>query len=184
MWEYGVPKEDVLRERNSWEDMTFIGIITKSKKETEIKQALNNLFENMEIKHTIVLINNKSIENIKNVKFDTIIIDINDLNYGKDITNIISNSNRVIINLDYDENLVLIENLELNAITYGMNSKSTLTISSSNPEYALVTLQRCIKDINGKILEPQEVKVDINKNNKNLYLSMILAIFLLIYGKI
>lgn len=169
---------------NVGEYMIFIGIITKSKKETEIKQALNNLFEKMEIKHTIVLINNKSIENIKNVKFDTIIIDINDLNYSKDAINIISNSERIIINLDYDENLVLIENLELNVITYGMNSKSTFTISSSNPEYALVTLQRCIKDINGKIVEPQEIRIDINKNSKNLYLSMILAIFLLIYGKI
>jgi len=165
-------------------NMTFIGIITKSKKETEIKHALNNLFDKIGIKHTLVLINNKSIKNIKNVKFDTIIIDINELKHYKEVTNMILNSNRIIINLDYDENLILINNLELNVITYGMNSKSTVTISSSNSDYALVTLQRCIKDVNGELLEPQEIKIDMNKNVKNLYLSMILAIFLLIYGKV
>ena len=112
------------------------------------------------------------------------IIDKNIFNNNDDLVKIILNSNRIIVNADYDENLEPIKNLKLNVITYGMNSKATLTLSSVNDNEVLLSLQRAIKSHRKELIEPQEIKISGKNLSKNLYMEMILAIFLIIFDKI
>ncbi len=164
--------------------MAFIGIVTEPKMELQIRQNLKREFEKMNEKKTIILINRNSIKNLFNVKFDFLIIDKNTFNNNEDLIKIILNSNRIIVNADYDENLEPIKNLKLNVITYGMNSKATLTISSVSDSEVLLSLQRAIKSHKKELIEPQEIKISGKNLSKNLYMEMILAIFLIIFDKI
>lgn len=164
--------------------MAFIGIIIESRRETELKQALKNKFNELNEKHTIIVINEKSIENVKNVMFEVIVLDTNVLSNNRFLKNVIMNSKRIIINSDYDENLDAIKNLKLTVITYGMKSKSTVTISSVQEDSMLMSIQRSIKTIKGNIIEPQEMKICHKNHQGNLYINMILAIFSIIFDKI
>lgn len=164
--------------------MAFIGVVTESKLEVQIKQNLKREFEKINVKATIIVINKNSIKNLFNVKFEFLIIDKNIIKNNYDLTKIILNSNRIIVNADYDENLEAIKNLKLNVITYGMNSKATLTLSSVGEEGTLLTLQRAIKNTKKELVEPQEIKISGKSVSKNLYVEMILAIFLIIFDKI
>lgn len=164
--------------------MTFIGIVTEPRSELQIRQNLRREFEKKNIKKTIIIINKNSIKNLINVKFEFLIIDRNIFINNYDLTKIILNSNRIIVNADYDENLDAIKNLKLNVITYGMNSKATLTLSSAGEEETLLTLQRAIKNEKKELVEPQEIKISGKNARKNLYVEMLLAIFLIIFDKI
>lgn len=164
--------------------MAFIGIVTETRFELQIKQNLKKEFERKNIKRTIIVINKNSIKNLVNVKFEVLIIDKNIFSDNDDLTKIILNSGRVVVNADYDENLDAIKNLKLNVITYGMNSLATLTLSSVGDDRTLLTLQRAIKNSKKELVEPQEIKIMGDKTGKNLYLEMILAIFLIIFDKI
>lgn len=54
--------------------MAFIGIITDSKYEMQLKKALSNCLNSAQKEHTVIAINDKSIENIKNIRFETILV--------------------------------------------------------------------------------------------------------------
>ena len=54
--------------------MAFIGVIADNKYEMQIKKLLDNLLNAKIKKYTIIVINDKSIENIKNIKFETILV--------------------------------------------------------------------------------------------------------------
>lgn len=164
--------------------MAFIGIVTESKAELQIRQNLKREFERINVKKTIIIINKNSIKNLFNVKFEFLIIDRNIFSNNDDLVKIVLNSDRIIVNADYDENLEAIKNLKLNVITYGMNSKATLTLSSVSDEWTLITLQRAIKNSKKELVEPQEIKISGKNFSKNLYVEMILAIFLIIFDKI
>jgi len=49
-------------------------------------------------------------------------------------------------------------------ITYGMNPKSTITISSINDEKAAIAVQRGFTNSHGQKIEPQEVVVETREN--------------------
>lgn len=164
--------------------MAFIGVVTEPKMELQIRQNLKREFEKINEKKTIILINKNSIKNLFNVKFEFLIIDKNIFSNNEDLIKIILNSNRIIINADSDENLEPIKNLKLNVITYGMNSKATLTLSSVSDRGVLLSLQRAIKNYKKELIEPQEIKITGKNLSKNLYKEMILAIFLIIFDKI
>ena len=53
--------------------MTFIGVIANSKCFKNIKQKINEEIKDNTV--NLIHINNRSIENIKNIKFETIIIE-------------------------------------------------------------------------------------------------------------
>ena len=156
--------------------MFFIGIVSEEKNEKHIKDILKQKIEN----ENVVFINEKNIENIKNIKFKIIV-----LNKGidnKNIKNILLNAEYLILNSDINVKIDLIENLDLKVITYGFNSKSTVTASSVTEEEMLICVQRNIINIKGKKIEPQEINIkkDIMLDNyDNMYI-MCLAI---IYGK-
>ena len=53
--------------------MAFIGIIADSKYEMQIKRVLESKLNSQNKEHTIIAINDKSIDNIKNIRFETIL---------------------------------------------------------------------------------------------------------------
>ena len=54
--------------------MAFIGIIAYNKNEIQLKKVLTNTLNSESKEHTIIEINDKSIENIKNIRFETILV--------------------------------------------------------------------------------------------------------------
>ena len=156
--------------------MFFIGIVSEEKNEKHIKNILKQKIEN----ENVVFINEKNIENIKNIKFKIIV-----LNKGidnKNIKNILLNAEYLILNSDINVKIDLIENLDLKVITYGFNSKSTVTASSVTEEEMLICVQRNIINIKGKKIEPQEINIEKDimlDNYDNMYIMCLATI----YGK-
>lgn len=165
--------------------MAFIGIISDSKSEKIIKMILD---EKLDKANNIIIINSKSVDNLKNIKFETILIANNNniVNENKEaLSKIISNTKYLIINADIELELHLEEQLELNVITFGFNPKATITASSVEDDI-LLCIQRNIKDIAENLIEQQEIKIrffgeNIGINTNNL---MGISAILLLYGKI
>lgn len=165
--------------------MTFIGIITEQKKENYIKQVLVRYLDG---KKPVIFIDEKNIDNIKNVKFETILIlEHNDKLFQKEdiLKQILENTNYLIINSDMKTNLEMLDNLNVNVITYGFNSKATITASSVTEENILLCVQRNIQTVKGETMESQEIKIGLDKPDvmdtpNNI---MGIATLLLIYGK-
>lgn len=167
--------------------VAFIGIIAESKNEMQIKRILDNNLNSINKEHTIIVINNKSIDNIKNVRFETIlVITLKEIvNKNNVINELLKNTKYLIINSDMAyESLELINNMKLNVITFGFNQKATITASSVE-DNLMMCLQRRIIDINKNILEPQEIVIKtINKKLSNSTHNLMgIASTLLIYGK-
>ena len=62
-----------------------------------------------------------------------------------------------------DENLTALNIFKKNClpiITCGMGSKNTVTVSSISEKSLMLSLQRNIRDINGKVIEPLEIKAE------------------------
>ena len=152
--------------------MSLIGIIAKKKDIREIKNKQDTNYE-------IIEINNKSIENLKNIKFEQIIINkdliLNEQEHNVFIK-IICESKYIIINTD--TNIQLLNNIELKKplkiITYGFNSKATISISSVKEEYIILSIQREIEKVNNEKIENQERKIELlNEKNNNIYIKII-----------
>lgn len=165
--------------------MAFIGVISDSKSEKTISELLEKKLGNH---NNIIVINSKSVENIKNIKFETVLI----LNNNKIIeensnafSKIIKNSRYLILNADIELQLKMEEHIELNIITFGFNPKSTITASSVE-ENILICIQRNLKDINNKMLEQQEIKISFFEENIGINTNNLIGIssILLLYGKI
>lgn len=127
--------------------MFFIGIITNQKNELYVRKELKD--------QNIIFINDKNITNMRNIKFDAIVID-SKLNNKQDLRKILANTKYLILNADIEFDLELIENLSLTIITYGFNSKSTFTVSSITENNIIICLQRIIFTANGEKIEPEE----------------------------
>lgn len=127
--------------------MFFIGIITNQKNELYVRKELKD--------QNIIFINDKNITNMRNIKFDAIVID-SKLNNKQDLRKILANTKYLILNADIEFDLELIENLSLTIITYGFNSKSTFTVSSITENNIIICLQRIIFKANGEKIEPEE----------------------------
>ena len=160
--------------------MIFIGIMSECKSYENIKEKLKN--EDINLIH----INKKSIQNIKNIKFETLIIDTNLEEFQQEkeiIEQICNNAKYVIINTD----LNIENNLEVKAkkeiITYGLNQKATVTVSSIKDRDILIYVQRNIKDNKEKSIEVGEKLVKIKEGTKlKNYEILILYIIFLIYN--
>ena len=164
--------------------MPFIGVIAKESdsnfiKNEVLKNAPNNKFE-------IFNINQKNIENIKNIRFETIVIndDLKDLlANSKYLEDILKNSKYLIINTDIIKDIDILGNNKFNIITYGLNNEATITISSVKDDDILICVQQVYKDVNNKSIEQQEINIKIAKNNlKKLCNSLSIFAILSIYG--
>lgn len=158
--------------------MPFIGIISEENLENCIRREI---LDKLELRESNVLfIKEKSIENIKNIKFETIII-AREFKKQENLNNLLKSVKYLIINSDIENNLNSLENINTSVVTYGFNSKATITASSVEKEEMLICLQRTLQNKNGEDIEPQEIKIPI-KENANC--TMAISTLLLLYGKI
>ena len=106
--------------------MALIEIITNPKSEEELKRVIDKgIADNNEV----MFIKEKNLENIKNIKLETVIINAKIENEIL-LKRIIDNSKYLIVNSDFIENIKDYINDNQKIITYGYNSKSDITISS------------------------------------------------------
>lgn len=174
--------------------MPFIGIISDEKSENFICPKVQkelNLSDS-----SVLYIKEKSIENIKNIKFETILL-AREFKKVDILKTMLKDTKYLIVNSDIESNLNILDNLELTVITYGFNSKATITASSVTDDEMLICVQRNIIDIKGKEIEPQEInacKISKQESDKEEQkfstetlkdTSSIMAIMsiLLLYGK-
>lgn len=159
--------------------MLFIGIITDQKSENDIKRLL--MSNNFLTENNVIFVKEKNIDNIKNVHFDTVVIN-KEFEKIDELNKLLENAKNVIVNMD---TIIDIEALGLassNVITYGFNSKSSITISSVTDDDVLIYLQRNIYNNYGEI-EVQEIKVENNPNYSIYDLIIVLTLFLMYLPK-
>ncbi len=164
--------------------MPFIGIFAKENDNNFIKNEINR--NSKTNKFEIININSKSLENLKNIKFDIFVIkeNISELfNKSNYIKNIINNSNYIILNTDLNNEALITRREKI--ITYGFNANSDISISSIKDENIMICVQNKIKSMNEKIIEEQEVIIKVKKHNINkLYNIMVVFTVLSIYGEV
>ncbi len=152
--------------------MSIIGIITNS----------NNIIE-LQNKNNLILINDKTIENMKNIKFDVIVI-YEEIKQNEKVKKLINNSKYLIVSTDFKNNKELInEKLEGIVLTFGFYSKSSIRIVSNENEEIILEIQREIKNLKGEKIECQEIKLNNNYGKNHIYLAIAMKI-LEILGKI
>lgn len=156
--------------------MFFIGIITDKNSENNIKNILKDKLKENEI----IFLNNENMENFRNVKFDSIVIN-NEIGDKYILDKILEKSKYVLYNSDIQLKNENIKNICPNLITYGYNSKAAVTISSVTEDNYLIYIQKNING-NNKTIGMQEVKFEKSKNNINAYDGMITTIIDLIYN--
>jgi hypothetical protein len=157
--------------------MFFIGIITNKNSENNIKNIMKNRFNENEI----IFLNKDNLSNFRNVKFDSIVLN-EEVGDAYILDKILEKSKYILVNSDIHYKSDKIKNICSNVITYGYNSKATVTISSATEENYMIFIQKNIC-ANNKAEEIQEIKFEKAKNNINAYDGMIITIMNLIYNK-
>lgn len=134
-----------------------------------VKGIITNSNNIIKLQSNLIIINERTIENLKNVKFDVIII-YEEIKENEKIKQLIKNSKYVIINTDFKENLKLInDEFRGTVITFGFYSKSSITIISNENEEIILEVQREIKNLKGKKIELQEIKLENNYEKNKIY---------------
>ena len=163
--------------------MYFIGIFANNLEYEIIKQHVKKMVKRKDLE--IININSRNITNMKNIVFETIVLtcELNLTEEKQEILNkICSNCKYVIINADIDINIKFKSKNLINYITYGVNPKSTITISSIQDEKAIIYVQRNIKNIDEKEIEMGEVSIDLQDyKNKEIEILLAIASIYLIY---
>ena len=146
--------------------MTFIGVICEHFKFDIIKKSVQEKMNKSDI--TLININKNSIKNLKNVRFDVIVImeKMEDKNDKKIIMQICKNLKYLIVNSDIE--ITELSNIKTNIITFGLNHKSTVTFSSITDDMILVSVQRSFFNTNNKLIEVGEYEME-PKQGTNLY---------------
>ena len=157
--------------------MIFIGIVTDIKSENYIKKIQNN--NSVLKKYHIIFIRENSIVNIKNIKFETIIVN-REFEDKDSLNKLIAKSEYVIVNEDIGTIIDLLKDIKSNIVTYGFNSKSTITMSSVTDDSIQVSVQR---NIISKKSEVEQQEISLNKEAKSdVYDIMLLISLLLIHN--
>ncbi len=157
--------------------MSFIGIITNTKNEAYMSKALIHNFQ----KEQIIFITDKNIENMKNIRFETVVIDTN-LKHIKELQHIILNAKYILLNADIVLDLSMLKDLNLIVISYGFQNKATFTVSSVSETNIIICLQRIMKTVYKRQYDPQEFEV-INSQAADIHAIISLHIILLLYEK-
>lgn len=151
--------------------MYLVGAISENK---EIVKVLEKGFDKKKV--DFIYLDLSTIENLKNVKFDIILIsNLRKYEKSNNFKKILSNASITVINADIKENLGVLDNLKGTVITYGFNSKATITASSVNESNISICVQRVIENIEGKKIEPIEYVENIEKL-KNIEISDVIGI--------
>ena len=151
--------------------MSIIGIITSHRQTNQIKKEI----EKENIKVEAVCINSESIKNVKNIKFEILIIQENiEQQDEKHIVEILKNTKYLLLNTDIIINENIFKDINIQILSYGLKQKATITPSSIEQNKIIISIQRAFKDLEGNIIEQQEIPVNLIKNDtKNLYNSLI-----------
>lgn len=157
--------------------MFFIGILTDKNSQNNIKNIMKN---KILPESKIIFFNKDNVYNFKNVKFDSIVLN-EDVEDESPFIKILENSKYILLNSDIHYRSENIKNIQSNVITYGYNSKATVTISSATDENFMFFIQDNICNAN-KIESIQEIKFVREKNNVNAYDGMIITIMDLLYS--
>lgn len=157
--------------------MFFVGIITNHKNEMYARKELLKIG----MEENVIFISEKNISNVKNVKFETLIID-DGLENKVELRKIIENARYIILNSDVSIDLKLIDSLNLTVITYGFNNKATFTVSSIDESNMIICLQRVIYNVDNEVTEPQEFKLEVPENVEK-HIAISLYIMKVLYGK-
>ena len=164
--------------------MPFIAAISKENDSNFIRNSL--MKNSKKNKFEVINVNQESIENIKNVRFDIVVIDediTGFLSRSNYLDNIINSSKYVIVNTDVVSNISFVKNENVHLITYGLNKSANFTISSISDANVMVCLQNSIEKIDKKPIEQQEFNIIIKKNNlKKVHNMLPIFIILCIYG--
>ena len=157
--------------------MSLVGILTEKANENYIMQGL----EKKDFKQEqIFFLKESTIKNLRNIKFETIIIGKKISKNKKIFRELMQNAKYVIFNSDIKENLNLLEDLSFKLITYGFNPKATVTTSSVEEGKIMICIQRTIENLKGNEIELQEITRDLSANI-NSYAVMELVILELLY---
>ncbi len=157
--------------------MFFIGIIS-NKNEAYITKKINKNID----KCKVINITEANVENLKNIKFDIILISENSILLEKrqeELKKIIKNVKYLLVNADISINIKFLEQYKIKVITYGFNSKATITISSVSNDELLLCVQRNITNIENMKIEQQEIILENKNNVDSLKKIAVLAIILL-----
>lgn len=153
--------------------MPLIGIVAKKKDIQSIRKEICD--KNIDI----IEITENSIKNIKNIKFEEIIL-LENINLKEEeyryMNEIISKAKYCILNGDVEIDILPKIRIATDIITMGFNSKSTISISSVKEDKFIVYIQNDIKKTNNEIIEAQEKEI-ISKNNRKIYNN--LAVFII-----
>ena len=138
--------------------MSFIGIVTNPKNEVYMREILTSYFK----EENLQFIADKNIGNMRDVQFETLMID-NVIKDRNKLKKLIANAKYVFLNSDLELMFEILEDLDLTIITYGFQNKATISISSVEENIEgnsiLICLQRTIKTLQGTQIEPQEFEV-------------------------
>jgi hypothetical protein len=93
------------------------------------------------------------------------------------MNDIIVNTKYMIVNADMEIDFLKELKIQkpIKLITYGFNSKATITISSIKEEKMMICVQRNIKKGNDEIIEAKEVEINAPKSKKT-YTNLIIFI--------
>lgn len=153
--------------------MVLIGIVANKKCFETIRLEIMKKDNQMNIIH----ISLKSLENMKNIKFDTVIIE-NDLekyqDYKEQLKKICREASYVIVNTDMNPEYREIKTQSL--ITFGINQYANVTISSNSEENVLIYWQKSINNKAGNKIEIEERRIKKDENN-NLKIDEILILY-------
>ena len=155
--------------------MPFIEIITDSKSQAQLNKVITKSMVN---NCDILYIKDKNIENTKNIKLETLILNRN-IDNSEIRRKILENSKNVILNLDLNSNIA--GNMRTNIMSYGYSSQSDITVSSVEDDQILICIQHTITSIYNRKIEPQEIKVNV-KPDINVYNIMIIIALTSLYA--
>lgn len=138
--------------------MSFIGVVAGKKCFENIKKKILEELKQEDI--NFIQINLRSIENIKNINFETIIIEDNKEKFKEQqeiLEKICNNTQYLVINTDKNLNEKHIDSKK--CITYGLNQKANVTVSSISDTDILVYWQKALKNKAGKTIEIEERRI-------------------------
>ena len=158
--------------------MYFIGIVTDKNSENNIR----NIMKNKLAVNQIIFLNKDNINNFKNVRFDSLVIN-NKIEDRYALNRIAENSRYVLYNSDITKDAIepnmlrSKENKCFKFISYGYNSRANVTVSSVGDDEYLLFIQGNIPGY-----DMQEVRFNKADKNVNAYDGMITTIINLIYN--
>ena len=120
--------------------MFIIGIVANALHAKKIKKEIEEI-----LKSEVVVITDKSIENIRNIKFEVIIMHNFPESLKGNISQLkttIQKAKYLLLNADIDFKGELFEKSNTKILTYGLKQKSTLTVSGIDEKSAVVSIQR------------------------------------------